>query len=105
MAGERNIKVWDARTGKPIRVIKNVFDSDITQMVFDENHRKLVVGSHGGDLRIYDLQSGVLLLELEGHNAADGQISFVGYGGNDHTVISCGWDKVIKVHMDEMVNS
>ena len=105
VAGEKSIKVWDARTGKPIRVIKNVFDSDITQMVFDENHRKLVVGSHQGDLRVYDLQSGVMLLQLEGHNPADGEISFIGYGGNDHTIISCGWDRMIKVHMDEMVNS
>ncbi len=46
-----------------------------------------------------------MLLELEGHNPLDGEISFVGYGGNDHTIISCGWDKTIKVHMDEMVNS
>ena len=46
MAGERTIKIWDAKTGKPIRVIKNVFSTEITQMVLDEHHRKLIVGSH-----------------------------------------------------------
>ena len=55
VAGERTIKIWDARTGKPIRVIKNVFTTEITQMIFDEHHRKLIVGSHQGELKIYDL--------------------------------------------------
>jgi len=46
VAGERSIKVWDARTGKPVRVMKNVLDSDITCMELDTSHRKLIVGSH-----------------------------------------------------------
>jgi WD40 repeat protein len=62
VAGEKSIKVWDARSGKPIRVIKNVFDSDITQMIFDEHHRKLIVGSHESKLKVYDLQSGIMTL-------------------------------------------
>ena len=102
VAGERSIKIWDARTGKPIRVIRNVFSTDITKMVFDEHHRKLIVGSHQGDLRIFDLQSGIMTLELEGHGL-DGLITFIGYGGEDHTIITTGWDRTIKVHMDELV--
>jgi WD40 repeat protein len=46
VAGERSIKVWDARTGKPVRSMKNVLDSDITCMELDANHSKLIVGSH-----------------------------------------------------------
>ena len=104
VAGERNIKTWDARTGRPIRVIKNVFNSEITVMVLDEHHRKLIVGSNYGKLKIFDLQSGIMTLELEEHSMADGMVSFIGYGGEDHTIITCGWDRVIKVHMDEMVH-
>ena len=70
-------------------------------MTLDQEHRKLVVGSHQGELKIYDLQSGVQILELEEHNSTEGEISFIGYGADDHTVISCGWDRTIKVHMDE----
>ena len=55
VAGEKNIKIWDARTRKPIRVIKNVFTTEITKMVFDEHHRKLILGSHQGEIKIYDL--------------------------------------------------
>jgi WD40 repeat protein len=40
-------------------------------------------------------------LTLDQHNPFEGEISFLGYAGEDHTVITCGWDRVIKVHMDE----
>lgn len=69
VAGEKNIKVWDARTGKPIRIIKNVFNDEITEMIFDKHHRKLIVGSDHGHLRIFDLQSGIMNQELEAHYA------------------------------------
>ena len=73
-------------------------------MVLDEEHRKLIVGSHQGDLKIFDLQSGIMTQELEGHSH-DNEVSFIAYaGGNDHTIITCGWDRTIKVHMDEMVH-
>lgn len=105
VAGEKSIKIWDAITGKPIRVIKNVFSTDITQMILDEHHRKLICGSHQGELKIFDLQSGVMTQELEAHNILDGEVSFIGYGGEDHTIITCGWDRTIKVHMDETVQA
>ena len=73
MAGERSIKIWNAKTGKPVRVLKNVFtgvNSDfITTMEFDEHHRKLIIGSSLGDLKVYDLLSGIMTHELEGHNS------------------------------------
>ena len=101
VAGERSIKIWNAKTGKPVRVLKNVFSSDITTMEFDEHHRKLIIGSHMGEIKVYDLLSGIMTHELEGHDAQDGEISFIGYGGEDHTIITAGWDRTIKVHMDE----
>ena len=59
VAGERSIKVWDAKTGMPVRVLKNVLDSDITYMDLDTHHRKLSVGSHQGEVKVFDLFSGV----------------------------------------------
>lgn len=101
VAGERSIKVWDARSGMPVRTLRNVLDSDITCMELDTEHRKLIVGSHQGEVKVFDLVSGVNILTLDQHNPYEGEISFIGYAGEDHTVITCGWDKVIKVHMDE----
>lgn len=68
VAGERSVKVWDARTGKPVRVLKNVFDSDITVMELDTQHRKLIVGSHQGEVKVFDLISGVNTLTLDSHD-------------------------------------
>ena len=101
VAGDKSIKVWDARSGKPVRLIKNIFESDITYMELDTNHRKLIVGSHQGELKVFDLISGVNTLTLDSHDPQEGEISYIGYGGDDHTIITCGWDKMIKVHLDE----
>lgn len=101
VAGERSVKVWDARSGKPVRVLKNLLKSDITVMEIDNHARKIVVGSQQGELKICDLNSGVTLIELDAHDPQEGEISFIAYGGEDHTVVTAGWDRVIKVHMDE----
>jgi len=101
IAGERSIKIWNAKTGKPVRVLKNIFDSDITCMIFDKNHRKLIVGDHLGHVKVFDLLSGIMTHELDGHDPLDGEISFIGYGDDDNTIITCGWDRVIKIHSDD----
>jgi WD40 repeat protein len=37
----------------------------------------------------------------ERQNFQEGEISYIGYGGEDGTIISIGWDRTIKVHRDE----
>jgi WD40 repeat protein len=108
------VKVWDARTGKPVRVMKDVFaqkdnedenvkqtQSEITSMSFDEHHRRLLIGDSLGHVKVFDIQSGVMTHELERHGKDDGEISYIGYGGEDQTIITVGWDKTIKVHSDD----
>ena len=68
MAGDRSIKVWDARSGKPIRSLKNIMASDITCMELDHEHRKLIVGSQYGDVKVFDIVSGRLTLSLDSHD-------------------------------------
>lgn len=45
IAGDKSVKVWDACSGKPVRVLKNLLSSDITVMEIDESARKIIVGS------------------------------------------------------------
>ncbi len=105
IAGERSIKIWNAKTGKPVRVLRNIFDSDITCMELDQKHRKLIVGDHLGHVKTFDLLSGIMTHELDGHDPQDGEISFIGYADEDNTIITCGWDKVIKIHSDEVIEN
>mmetsp|Transcript_13115 Transcript_13115/g.9170 ORF Transcript_13115/g.9170 Transcript_13115/m.9170 type:complete len:105 (-) Transcript_13115:1691-2005(-) len=100
IAAEKSIKVWNAIEGKPVRNLKNIFDNDITCIELDHEHRKIIVGSHSGQIKIFDIQSGMMVNQLEGHDKDGGEISFLGYGGSDNTIISCAWDKVIKIHRD-----
>ena len=97
IAGERSVKIWNCKHGKPVRELKNIMNADITFLTFDDKHRKLIVGDHNGSIKVFDLLSGIKIAEYEGH---DGEISFLGYGGSDMTIISTGWDKVIKIHME-----
>lgn len=73
-------------------------DTDITYLTFDDQHRKLIVGDHSGNIKVFDLLSGVEIVALEPH---DNEISYIGYGNEDRTIISVSWDKLIKIHKDE----
>tara|TARA_B110001450_G_scaffold242872_1_gene253589 strand:- start:356 stop:1618 length:1263 start_codon:yes stop_codon:yes gene_type:complete len=101
IAGERSINVWNAKNGKPTRCFKNCFESDITCMALDKEHRKLIVGSHLGKIKVFDLLSGVCINTLESHSEENGEISFIGYGDEDLTIITTAWDRTIKVHKDD----
>jgi len=83
-----------------VRVLKNIFSAldNITYIRLDDTHRQIVVGSHLGEIKVYDILSGLMTHQLEGHSKDAGEISFLGYGDGDSTVISVAWDKVIKVH-------
>jgi WD40 repeat protein len=53
---------------------------------------------------VYDMLSGIMTHELQAHGKeGDGEISYIGYGGEDGTIITIGWDKTIKVHRDERI--
>lgn len=84
-----------------MRCFKNCFESDITYMALDKDHRKIIVGSHLGKIKVFDLLSGVMINLLEGHSEENGEISFVGYGDDDLTIVTTAWDKSIKIHKDD----
>ena len=63
------------------------------------------MGDHLGHIKVFDLLSGIMTNELEGHDPQDGEISFIGYGDEDNTIITCGWDKLIKIHSDEIIEN
>lgn len=101
IAGGRHINIWNAKDGKPTRCLKNCMESDITSMALDKDHRKLIVGSHLGKVKVFDILSGVNMNVLDPHSEENGEISFIGYGGDDLTIITTAWDKTVKVHKDD----
>ena len=51
IAGINSIKVWDARTGRPVRHFDQITDSEITCMNFDEDQRQLIIGEANGSVK------------------------------------------------------
>lgn len=79
-------------------------------MSLDKEHRKLIVGSHHGEIKVFDLLSGVMINQLESHGGKSksksgveesAEISYIGYGDEDLTIITTGWDRTIKIHKDD----
>jgi WD40 repeat protein len=50
---------------------------------------------------VFNLLSGVCINTLESHSEENGEISFIGYGDEDLTIITTAWDRIIKVHKDD----
>ncbi len=91
------MKVWNARVGRPIRVLSNIVESDITAMELDGSHRKILVGDHNGTIKMFDVLSGVELYSFASH---DREISFIKYSEKDKTVITGSWDLSVRIHRD-----
>ena len=56
------------------------------------------MGDHAGQIKIFDIMVGNCINVLDGHES---EISFLGYGNSDRTIVSCAWDRVVKIHKDE----
>ncbi|KAG6603015.1 ef hand family protein [Phytophthora cinnamomi] len=48
-AAGRDVKIWDARVGKLIRVYRNLSSTDLTTLCLDFRERKFIIGDHGDD--------------------------------------------------------
>ena len=102
LAGANCVAVWNARTGQPVRVMKNCFETEITCMALDKDHRKLILGSSRGEIKVFDLLSGVHIRPyLESHSDENAEISFIAYANEDQNIITAAWDRTIKVHRDD----
>lgn len=102
IAGANSINVWNAKNGTPVRTFKNCFESDITCMALDKDHRKIIVGSSRGEIKVFDILSGVHIRPyLESHREENGEISFIAYANEDQNIITSAWDRTIKIHRDD----
>lgn len=100
-AGSSMVKVWNALTGKPKKIFREVVQSDISSVCIDDRGRKVFVGSALGNIVGVNLSNGAKVKTLKSHQ---GEISFLGYNAPDKTVISCGADCVIRIHDDSQID-
>lgn len=99
IAGQDSIKVWNAISGRPIRMITDVFSSEITSIILDETERKIIVGDHSGKIQMIDSLSGVVLKEYKSHSD---EVTSMFYVSGDKLLITCSWDRKIMIHNDNL---
>ncbi|DBA00306.1 TPA: hypothetical protein N0F65_001501 [Lagenidium giganteum] len=101
-AAGKDVKIWDARLGKLIRVYRGLSQTDLTAMCLDFRERKFVVGDHGGHIHVLDYLNGSHMKSFV-YAEADGrahlsEVSRLCYCAEHMTVISVSWDSSISVH-------
>ena len=99
IAGQRSIKVWNAITGRPIRMISDIFTSEITSIILDETERKIIIGDHSGRVLMVDSLSGIVLKEFKNHSD---EVTSMFYVDGDKLLITCSWDRKIMIHNDNV---
>jgi serine/threonine protein kinase/WD40 repeat protein len=97
---EANIRLWDARTGEPLRELPMVKEQNVSALAFSPDSQWLVSvdadnsADSSGDISIWDVGTGKLDGVLAGHNRGLFGLSFSPDGT---TVVSGGWDATIRL--------
>jgi WD40 repeat protein len=94
-AAGKNIKIWDAATGRLLRIFRDMSTSDITCVCLDDMGRKFITGDHEGAIKVYTYNNGGYMKDLKPHSK---EITALRYLPSKKSVISIGWDGIIRIH-------
>lgn len=100
------IRIWDVGSGREIRSISNPSTLIMLCLAFSPDGKTLVSGgSHlvaagrtSGELKVWDVQSGKLRVELKGHNDDVYSVKFTPDG---HRIVSTGADGTVRIWSTE----
>ena len=91
----KDIKLWNALSGRLSRVYRGLSDAPISALCFDRRERKLFVGDKAGKIRVYNALTGAYMKSLSPH--AD-EVSYLEYFGEQRELVSASVDLQVKVH-------
>ncbi|KUG01127.1 putative WD repeat-containing protein [Phytophthora nicotianae] len=107
-AAGRDVKIWDARLGKLIRVYRDLSSSDLTTLCLDFRERKFVIGDHAspstaeGNIHVFDYLNGSHMKSFAypdfGNRAHTAEVTKLCYCAEHMAVISVSWDCSINIH-------
>jgi WD40 repeat protein len=103
-AAGANLKIWDALTGRLERVDPNVVSDSVTAVCLDDRNRRVVVGSHTGEIKVYNYSNGAWMKDLKNQKTEVSQLAFCNQRGEKYPkqVISASWDGSLVSHHDKM---
>jgi hypothetical protein len=88
---DQTVKVWDARTGQEVRILKGHSDG-VTSVAFSPDDARLASGSFDKTVKVWDARTGQELHTLKGHTSGVFSVGFspdgprLASGSNDLTV-------------------
>ncbi len=86
--GDRYARLWDATTGKDLRVLKG-HTSDVYAVAFSVDGLTLATGSEDKTVKLWRVATGELLRTCKGHTAT---VSAVNFSPDGKLVVSGSWD-------------
>ncbi len=93
--GDGTLKVWNARSGTELLHLEGCKQRDHPLCVtFSPDGSRIIAGSIGGTLSMWDSASGQLTLTLDGHSDA---IKSVAFNADGTRVVTGSFDKTLKV--------
>jgi len=96
-ATQTKIRIWNALTGKFVHEYKIRGDSPITCGCFDSRYRRIFVGTHDGQIQVFNFSNGSFMNKLDSHGA---EVTNLKYSNKTKTIISTSWDDTVVIHTD-----
>ncbi|BDM83557.1 WD40 repeat domain-containing protein [Acaryochloris marina] len=92
---DRTIRLWDAKTGKPIGEPLTGHKDQVTSVAYSPDGQRIVSGSWDKTIRLWDAKTGKPIGEpLTGHKD---QVTSVAYSPDGQRIVSGSWDKTIRL--------
>lgn len=90
---DQQLKLWDAKTGKELRVIEG-HTNNVLGVAFSPDGKRVATASTDKTLAVWDVSTGEELLRLKGHK---GPVFSVMYSRDGKHIVSGCWDKTVKL--------
>lgn len=94
---EKDLKVWDPDTGRVLREVLKLSDTEITNIVFDSKGRKAIISNQGGEIVIFNNSNWSQITTLPPHTS---EISCLIYAKEDKCIITGSWDRSLRIYDD-----
>jgi WD40 repeat protein len=86
---DTTLRMWDARSGRPLRTW-GPFECETDTCGIDSVNRRAILGSDDGVIRVFDIDSGQLIREIEAHNSGIKRVSISPATGD---ILSAAYDQ------------
>ena len=90
---DKKLKLWDAKTGKRLRVIAG-HTNNVLGIAFSPDGKRVATASTDRTLAVWDAATGKELLRLKGHK---GPVFSVAFAPDGKRIVSGCWDKTVRL--------